>query len=607
MKRKIPILLSLLIALSVLLQGCYIPYMSSDPSGSSSGSSPFSWFDFAGFGGTDKPTETSSTDPSNGTVISADDYERPKDPLIEPVSFSEMKYVRPDTDALCKNIRIVQDLVEGGSSAEDVIAAFDPVYDDYVRFNTQGNLAYIRYTLDLNDTFYDTENKWCEEQSPVVEQAFEKCYIAMAKSSIRSKLEELEFGEGFFNYYDENEVYSNDRVVELMQQENELETQYMSLQSDMTIQWNGSERLVEDLLASDLGYSDLLSVYRLYYQKYNPLAADIYIKMVKVRKQISEELGYNSYAEFAYSFYYSRDYTPDQVSKYTADIAKELAAYYYAASYGSYNKDMSADKVMALLKQTANTFGGEFSAAYSYMEKYNLYDISESSSKMPGSYMTYLSAYEAPYMYVSPTGTIDDFMTASHEFGHFVDGYVNCNGTNSIDCNEIFSQGLEYLSLNRADLSRSDRNSLARAKVCDAILTFLTQACYAEFEQRVYALPDKDLTAENINKICLECNEEFGMGMTGLEDILAPGWIDIQHFFVAPFYVISYCVSNDAALQIYQAELRNGTGLETYRTLMSHSSGNTILALLEEAGLDSPFKSGRMAELADFFNEQLYG
>ena len=97
------------------------------------------------------------------------------------------------------------------------------------------------------------------------------------------------------------------------------------------------------------------------------------------------------------------------------------------------------------------------------------------------------------------------------------------------------------------------------------------------------------------------------MGMTGLEDILAPGWIDIQHFFVAPFYVISYCVSNDAALQIYQAELRNGTGLETYRTLMSHSSGNTILALLEEAGLDSPFKSGRMAELADFFNEQLYG
>ena len=39
---------------------------------------------------------------------------------------------------------------------------------------------------------------------------------------------------------------------------------------------------------------------------------------------------------------------------------------------------------------------------------------------------------------------------------------------------------------------------------------------------------------------------------------------------------------------------------------MSLSSGNTILALLEEAGLTSPFAKGRMADLADFFDEQLY-
>lgn len=97
------------------------------------------------------------------------------------------------------------------------------------------------------------------------------------------------------------------------------------------------------------------------------------------------------------------------------------------------------------------------------------------------------------------------------------------------------------------------------------------------------------------------------MGMTGLEDVLAPGWIDVQHFFIAPFYVISYCISNDAALQVYQTELTKGTGLETYRTLMGLSSGNTILALLEEAGLTSPFEKGRMAELADFFDRQLYG
>lgn len=606
MKRKISVLLALLIALSVLLQGCFLPLTLSLLPEPTAESNPFSWHDFAAnLKPTAPTTPTAPTDPTEPTAPS-DTLERDT-PLLDPVPFADMKYVRPDVDKLCDGFHGVQDMVESGSSAQEVLDAYDPVYGDYIRFNTMGSLAYIHYTLDLNDTFYDEENQWCEEHSPVVEQALEKCYIAMAKSPIRSELETLEFGDGFFLYYDENEVYSNDRVVELMQQESDLQTQYMALQSDMTITWKGEERLVEELLDSDLAYADLLSVYKLYYDKYNPLAAELYIKMIRVRKQIAEELDYPSYADFAYSFYYDRDYTPAQVSQYTADVARELSSYYYAAVYNSFDKAMDMDSVMALLKQTADSFGGEFAASYSFMEQYGLFDVTSSTSKMPGSYMTYLTAYEAPFMYVSPTGKIDDFLTASHEFGHFVDGYVNCNGTSSIDCNEIFSQGLEYLSLSRAELKSSDRHSLTVAKVSDAILTFLGQACYAEFEQRVYAEPTETLTAEKINEIFLECNEEFGMSMTGLEYVIAPGWIDIQHFFIAPFYVISYCISNDAALQIYQAELADGSGLATYRTLMSLSSGNTILALLREAGLTSPFEKGRMAELADFFNQQLYG
>lgn len=603
MKKKITLLLALLLALSVLMQGCFFPLILVDRPKPTSSHDSFTWEDFADGLNTADPTD----DPTLPTDSPSFDAER-DEPMSDPISFSKMEYVRPDADALCKRIGEVQTMVEGGSSAADVIRAFDAAYADYIHFNTMSTIAYIRYTLDLNDPFYDEENQWCDEQSPLVEQALEKCYIAMAGSPIRTQLENLEFGQGFFDYYDENEVYSNDRVVELMQQESDLQTQYMSLQSDTTIQWKGEERLVDELLEGDsLSYPELLQVYNLYYEKYNPQAADIYIKLIGIRKAIAEELGYSSFADFAYGFYFNRDYTPDQVSQYTADIARELSPYYYEAAYSSFSKPMDTDKVMSLLKQTAYRFGGEFAASYDFMEQYDLFDITSSTSKLPGSYMTYLWEYEAPFMYVSPTGKIDDFMTASHEFGHFVDGYVNCNGTNSIDCNEIFSQGLEYLSLSRADLSKSDRQGLTKAKISDAIMTFLTQACYAEFESRAFALPEEELTAEKLNEIFLECNEEFGMGMTGLENVIAPGWIDIQHFFIAPFYVISYCISNDAALQIYQAELKNGTGLETYRTLMALSSGNSILALLEEAGLTSPFEKGRIAELADFFDEQLYG
>lgn len=239
------------------------------------------------------------------------------------------------------------------------------------------------------------------------------------------------------------------------------------------------------------------------------------------------------------------------------------------------------------------------------MQAYDLMDITDSSSKMPGSYVTYLSSYQMPFLYVSPTGKLDDLLTCCHEFGHFVDGFVNCNGTSSIDCNEIFSQGLEFLSLSRAELDDDEREALTTSKVADSLMTFVSQAAYAEFELRAYALPDDQLNTEGLNALFLECMEEFGQSYTGMEDIIAPGWIDIQHFLIAPYYVISYCVSNDAALQIFQLEEENGTGLETYRALMSTSSGNTILALLEENGMESPFEPGRVEELADFFEDYL--
>ena len=85
--------------------------------------------------------------------------------------------------------------------------------------------------------------------------------------------------------------------------------------------------------------------------------------------------------------------------------------------------------------------------AMGFLDAYELYDITSSANKMPGSYTTYLESYEMPYIYISPEGTLADLLTAAHEFGHFVDGYVNCNQTFSIDCSEVFSQALEYLTL----------------------------------------------------------------------------------------------------------------------------------------------------------------
>ncbi len=595
MKKRLVLLLSLLLALSVLLQGCLMPF-------------PSDRFDYLTEETTEPTKPTDRGEPAEAdSYLPYDEFPRPEEAELEPVAFEDMEYTRPDAAALCKALGELEKLVKNGGSFDEVGAAFEAAYSDYSLFNTMDSLSYIRHTIDLNDEYYETENNWCEEQSPLIEQALEKCYIAMGQSDLRDRLEEEYFTEDFFDFYDENQIYSNDRVVKLMQKDNDLQAQYMALQSDQTIEWNGEEVLYEDIIGDEsLDYDSYLMAYQLYYNKYNPQVGEIFAEMIRTRNEIARELGYDTFADFAYSYYYDRDYTPEEAEDYLSDIAAELAPMYFYAVYGAQSTTpCSTDEVLDLFEKTVYRFGGEFATSYEFMQAYDLMDITDSSSKMPGSYVTYLSSYQMPFLYVSPTGKLDDLLTCCHEFGHFVDGFVNCNGTSSIDCNEIFSQGLEFLSLSRAELDDDEREALTLSKVADSLMTFVSQAAYAEFELRAYALPDDQLNTEGLNALFLECMEEFGQSYTGMEDIIAPGWIDIQHFLIAPYYVISYCVSNDAALQIFQLEEENGTGLETYRALMSTSSGNTILALLEENGMESPFEPGRVEELADFFEDYL--
>jgi hypothetical protein len=62
-------------------------------------------------------------------------------------------------------------------------------------------------------------------------------------------------------------------------------------------------------------------------------------------------------------------------------------------------------------------------------------------------------------------------------------------------------------------------------------------------------------------------------------------------------YIVSYVLSNDAALQIYEKELQHkGSGLACLEANLA-SGQSYFLAFLEEAGLTSPFATGRLAQV----------
>ena len=167
-----------------------------------------------------------------------------------------------------------------------------------------------------------------------------------------------------------------------------------------------------------------------------------------------------------------------------------------------------------------------------------------------------------------------------------------------VDVLEIFSQGMEYLSLPYGQ----EPETLTRVKLADSLCTYVEQSCYAAFEERMYSLPEAELTPEGLRNLYALTAKEFGIDEALFD---SRDFVTVTHFYTNPMYIISYVVSNDAAMQLYQLELaESGAGRSRYEKNLD-TLEMYFLAFLEEAGLRSPFD--RVAEVRDFFLDQGIG
>ena len=189
-------------------------------------------------------------------------------------------------------------------------------------------------------------------------------------------------------------------------------------------------------------------------------------------------------------------------------------------------------------------------------------------------------------------------LTIVHEFGHYVDGYLNYGLNDSVDTSEVFSQGMEYLLLCNMD----DVEQLTRYKMLDELELYAYQACLNEFEHQAYAMDEKELTVKGLNSLYSELLKEYGL----TDDYKGLDWISVTHLFTSPFYVISYCVSDSAAFELYNMELKkSGSGLEMYMKLLEESTSYDFLDLLEECGMRSAISADTVKEISATLADKL--
>ncbi len=496
-------------------------------------------------------------------------------PPLEP-TFSDMTYVRPDV-AMLQQASADAIVLSQSPTLETLMDAVYAFYDHYYNFYTQYALSNIHYCKDLTDIYWEGEYNFCTQSMATVDACLENLLYALADCSLKEQLESEEyFGAGFFDAYS-GESFWDETFTALMEQEALLESQYYELTSESSKTMFGSEA---------------------YYQKYGTKMAELLRELVEVRQSIAQYAGFDNYLAFSYAYTFGRDYVPEQVDSLLQDIQDSLVPLYRKAvsrnMWSSFRTASTEEETFAYVKNVANTMGGEILNAFSVMETRNLYDITFSSKKYDISFEIYLMNYQVPYVFLNPAGTIDDHLTFAHEFGHFCNDYLSFGSVADIDVAEIFSQGMEYLSLCYGG------EHFTKAKLADGLAVYVEQAGYAWFEQQLYTA--ENITTDEIYSLFAEMGKRFGFDAWQWD---SRSFVAIPHFFTEPNYVISYVVSNDAAMQLYQLELAQpGAGLTKYKTNLSNT-GLALLSFLDSAGLESPFTPGRIAQVADLFRVAL--
>ena len=498
------------------------------------------------------------------------------------VPHGKMEYVRPDPETLMAARDAAICTAESESnSVETVMDAILGFYEEYNWFYTCYSLADIRYSCDMTDIYWEKEYNYCAEKAAQVESALGGLMYSLADSPHRQALEKPEyFGEGYFDAY-EGETLWDEAFTALLEQEQLLQSRYYELSAQALDHVPGTEEYY-DLFADDL--------------------AQVLVELIVLRQQIAEYWGYTDYVAFAGDLEYFRDYTPEEMEKYLGEIRTELVPLYREldpAVWDASSEYSDEADTLNFLREAVKNMGGTYEEAFSQMEKAGVYDISYGANKYNASFEIYLNSYYTPFIFMNPSLSRYDWLSFAHEFGHFCNDYA-CYGTYSgLEVTEVFSQAMEYLALCYGE----DSEDLLRMKLADGLAVYVEQAACASFEQQIYGLRGEELTVQALYDLFGRVAEEYGMDYPGFDP---RELVTVNHYYTNPLYIISYVVSNAAALQIYQRELEEaGAGLMLLEESL-YTQQYYFQDFLTEAGLESPFAPGRIGKVKETF-ESLFG
>ena len=558
------------------------------------------------------------------------------------MKFREMQYLRPDAAGIKEKLAAFTEKLRGAASYDEAREVFLEE-DSMARiFQSRITLAEIRHSIDTRDEFYDGEVRYWNNMIPEITEYMQNWQTALLESPFRPSFEK-EFGEVVFLNAELARKSFDPAIIPLLQQENDLTTDYEKLLASARIPFRGETYTIPQIgiYKNDQDDEVRLAAWKAeggWYREHQKELDGLYDELVEKRTAMGRALGLKDFVDLGYYRMGRNCYGKEDVTKFreaVRDHLVPLADRIYreqAKRIGAAYPISFSDAALMFRSGNAVPRGGEkeiLEAAKKFYEGLSeetaeffhtmldgeLMDLLSKEGKEGGGYCTSLYEYEVPFIFANFNGTRDDVETVTHEAGHaFADWYnrkrvpMDTIWPGMEGC-EVHSMSMEFFAWKSAeDFFGEDARKFRYSHLAGA-LTFIPYGTMVDhFQHIVYENPEltpaerhakwKELLGIYMPWLLLDGDIPFySEGM---------GWQRQHHIYSSPFYYIDYCLAQTVALELW-AMMQDDyeDAWKHYMAYTSQGGSKVFTELLANAGLASPFESGTLKSICEKVGEWL--
>ena len=556
------------------------------------------------------------------------------------MNFNDYKYERIDIDAVKKQFEELIDSFRKADNAEKQYEIMDKVINLRNHIDTMTTLVSIRHSINTADDFYDKENDYCDEISPLLYGFTTDFYEALVTSKFRKELED-KYGKFLFDQAECSLKTFSEEVIPQLQEENKLSSKYDKLIASAKIPFDGEERTLSQMVpytqSKDRNIrKEAAKKVAEFFSANKHEFDEIYDKLVKVRTEIAHKLGFKNYVELAYARLRRLDYNAQDVAGYRKQVLEnivplhselrerqakrlgidKLKFYDEPIKFNSGNADPHGDPEWILNhgKTMYRELSKETDEFFTFMTENNLLDLLSKKGKNSGGYCTYIPDYKSPFIFANFNGTAHDIDVLTHEAGHAFQVYES-RGYEvpeylwpSYEACEIHSMSMEFLTWPWMGLYfENDEDKYKFIHLSEALLFIPYGVTVDEFQHWVYENPEA--TPEERRNKWLETERKYLPTRDyGEIDELKEGifWFRQGHIFGTPFYYIDYTLAQVCAFQFWIKSRENREkAWEEYLNLCRLGGSKPFFELMKAANLKNPFNEGTIASVIPKIREFL--